>query len=88
MFSVYVLCSLSTGRHYVGQSEDLARRLFEHQHDLARYTRGKGPWELVYSEEFSTRAEAMNRERFLKSGQGREWLKLHINGRARPPEAD
>ena len=44
-----------------------------------RYTyKQKGPWRLIYSEEQSTRGEAMEREKFLKSGQGRDWIKANI----------
>jgi putative endonuclease len=44
-----------------------------------RYTyKQKGPWRLIYSEEHATRSEAMKREKFLKSGQGREWIKDNI----------
>jgi predicted GIY-YIG superfamily endonuclease len=42
---------------------------------------------LVYIEEYLTRAEAMAREKWLKSGVGREWLKVKL-GRASPPSAD
>jgi len=35
-------------------------------------------WLLVYSEIYATRAEAMQRERWLKSGVGRQWLKAHL----------
>ena len=93
MYSAYVLRSVSTGRLYVGSTEDFARRLAEHQRGDARYTRGRGPWEVVLVEEFSTRAEAMRRERDLKSGQGRAWIRQRLDGqqldgRAGPPEAD
>ncbi len=88
MYSAYVLRSLSTGRLYVGSTEDFARRLDEHQRGAARYTRGRGPWKVVLVEEFATRAEAMRRERALKSGQGRAWLQQQSHGRAGPPEAD
>ncbi|MDE2939751.1 MAG: GIY-YIG nuclease family protein [Chloroflexota bacterium] len=88
MFTVYVLQSDSSGLLYVGQTRDLARRLGEHQQGLASYTRNRGPWTLVYEEEWATRGEAMRRERFLKSGVGREWLKNQVGGRAGPPEAD
>jgi putative endonuclease len=88
MFYVYVIWSKSTGKLYTGQTDDLERRLSEHQQGIARYTRGRGPWELLLTEEYSTRKEAMQRERFLKTGQGRKWLKETLNGRARPPEAD
>jgi putative endonuclease len=88
MYYVYVLRSKSSGKHYIGQTDDIKRRLLEHQQGLARYTRGRGPWDLVLVEEYSTRTEAMQREHFLKSGQGRNWLKEKLNGRAGPPEAD
>lgn len=39
-----------------------------------RFTSGKGPWEIVYQEHFETRAQAMKREKLLKSGKGREFL--------------
>ena len=87
-FYVYVLRSLSTGRLYIGSTEDFRRRLTEHQAGIARYTRGRGPWEVVLVEELSTRSEAMRRERGLKSGQGREWIVQQLNGRAGPPQAD
>ena len=73
-FTVYVLQSVSTGRCYTGQTADLERRLLEHSNGLSGYTMGRGPWNLVHQEEYSTRAEAMRRERFLKSGVGREWI--------------
>jgi putative endonuclease len=88
MFFVYVLGSKSTGKHYIGQTDNIERRFSEHEQGLAGYTRGRGPWELLIVEEYSTRSEAMVRERFLKSGQGREWLKEKLNGSASPPEAD
>jgi putative endonuclease len=84
MFSVYVLQN-PAGRLYVGSTGDLKRRLNEHQQGLARWTNSRGPWQLVHREEFETRSEAMIRERQLKAGQGRQWLKLMLNG---PPEAD
>ena len=88
MYVVYVLRSTSTGKLYIGQSGDLPRRLLEHELGLARYSRGRGPWEMIFTEEYAMRAEAMRRERFLKSGQGRTYLKYILVGRAGPPEAD
>ncbi len=88
MFNVYVLRSVSTHKLYIGQTNDLTRRLSEHVAGIARYTRGRGPWEVVYVEEYKTRSEAMEREQFLKSGQGRQILKNMLNGRAGPPLAD
>ena len=90
MFTVYVLKSLSSGHLYTGQTSDIETRFATHQDQdgEARYTKGRGPWELVYTQTCETRSEAMRQERFLKSGQGREWLKKYLSGRAGPPEAD
>ena len=88
LYAVYVLQSALDGRHYVGQTEDLERRLLEHQTGLAKYTRNRGPWSLIYQEQCASRSQAMSRERFLKSGQGREWLRVKLSGRAGPPAAD
>ncbi len=87
MYSAYVLRSLSTGRLYIGSTQDFVRRLAEHQAGKAHYTRGRGPWEVVLAEAFETRAEAMRRERALKSGQGRMWLEAQLKARSGPPEA-
>ena len=75
MFYVYVLCSLPTGRLYVGFTSDLTQRLGQHNEGLTKSTRNRGPWELVYQEESASKREALSRERFLKTGQGREYLK-------------
>lgn len=80
MFYVYVLQSDSTGRFYIGQTNDLTDRISVHNSGLARYTRSRVPWTLVHTEEYETRGEAMVRERQLKGGQGREWLKGKLRG--------
>ena len=75
MYFVYVLRSDQTNRNYVGFSADPTQRLGQHNEGLTKSTKGRGPWTLVYQERFQTRAEAMRRERYLKSGQGREELR-------------
>ncbi|HTN42753.1 MAG TPA: GIY-YIG nuclease family protein [Nitrospiria bacterium] len=75
MYWVYISRSRSCGRTYFGQTEDLERRLSKHndpQNKLSRYTkRFKGPWDVVYTEQYQTRSEAIKRERLLKTGKGR-----------------
>ena len=79
MFYVYVLVSESYGTLYVGSSEDPEKRLREeHNRGKVRYTKGRMPWKLIYTESYTTRSEAMKRERFLKTGKGREFLKGKI----------
>ena len=72
---VYVLRSLKTGRLYTGSTNDLERRLGEHDRGKTPYTRYAGPFELVYHEDQPSGPTARRRERFLKSGQGREEVK-------------
>lgn len=76
MFTVYVLRSLTNQRLYIGQTNNLSRRLLEHNQGHSRYTKLTKPFKLIYQEEFGTRNDAVNREIELKSGKGREWLKL------------
>jgi putative endonuclease len=74
MFWVYVLRSQLTGRRYVGQCADIDRRLIQHNSGHTRATRHQRPWALIHREPYNTRIDAVRRERFLKSGQGRDWL--------------
>jgi putative endonuclease len=77
-FHVYVLVNDAARRRYVGQTDNLARRLLQHNglsDNPHRYTRKfPGVWRLIHTEEYASRAEAMRREKWLKSGIGRAWL--------------
>jgi len=74
-YYVYLLKSLKTGTSYVGHTNDLSRRIVEHNSGKNKYTKNKAPWELIYHEEFQTRSDAMRREKFYKSVEGRLELK-------------
>lgn len=74
MWIVYVLLSEVRNIRYVGITSDLNRRLNEHNSGLSKFTKAYKPWKLVCKEEFETRLEARNREKYLKSGVGREFL--------------
>ena len=79
MFYVYVLRNASTGRQYTGFTADLTQRLGQHNSGVTKSTKNRGAWSLVHQEPFATRAEAMRREKQLKSGRGREELKRILN---------
>jgi len=70
-YSVYILQSQSTGRYYCGHTSDLKRRLAEHndQNYLGSKTtkRFQGPWDLRWSHQLSSRAEAMALEKQIKN---------------------
>jgi putative endonuclease len=75
LYHVYVLKSDVTGRFYTGSCEDLEGRLAWHNAGECLATRHGVPWRLVHSEQFATRSEAIRRERFLKTGSGRNKLR-------------
>ena len=79
MFTVYVIQN-TKGKLYKGVTGKLETRLSAHNEGLSPWTRNKGPWKLVYSEVYVDKREALKRERFLKTGQGREILKNILNG--------
>ena len=64
------------GYYYTGSTEDLERRLSEHNNKSKSFWTKRGSnWEVIYSEEFESRQEAMKRERWMKSGHGKKLLK-------------
>lgn len=75
MHYVYALKSGLDGRIYVGMTADIIRRLKEHNAGLVRSTKFYKPWRLIFSEKISTRIEAREREKYWKSGCGKEHLK-------------
>ncbi len=74
MYFVYVLWSSKLKKRYVGSTDRVEKRLGEHNRGSNKFTKGGIPWLLIYQEEFLTKAEALKREKYLKSGQGRAWL--------------
>jgi putative endonuclease len=64
---VYMLKSLKDEKFYTGCTADLKRRLRQHNSGMVRSTKARRPFELVYWESFSTRRDAMRRERQIKS---------------------
>ena len=83
MVTVYVLEG-ANGKRYVGITKDLSRRLREHR---AHGTKGSqvlgARFRVIHTEEFADHAAAREREKYLKSGAGREWLARRV-GRSGP----
>jgi putative endonuclease len=73
-YFVYVLKSDIDGRLYKGHTLDLDKRLIEHNSGKTKSTKGYIPWRLVYFETFPTREESIVREKYFKTGSGREFL--------------
>jgi len=75
LFTTYVLRSRTTGRFYTGSSSNFDTRFEQHNQDKSASTKHRGPWDVVHREDFATLAEAVRRERYLKTGKGRDELK-------------
>jgi len=66
--------SFTRSRRYVGSCADIEQRVGQHNAGISRSTKHWRPWTLIHHEAFDTRAAAMQRERYLKTGRGREEL--------------
>ena len=76
MFYTYVIYSTSKKYIYVGITSNFERRFSEHQKGENKTTKPYRPFDVLLVEEFSTRIEARQREKHLKSGIGKEYLKM------------
>jgi putative endonuclease len=82
-FYVYALHNKEREKIYIGQTDNIEKRLERHNKLLSSKqtsftSKMSGEWKLVYSEEYGTRKEAMKREKELKSYRGREFVKTKI----------
>ena len=78
MFYIYVLHSKKDDKLYTGFTTDLEKRLKYHNRGLNKSTRDRRPFELIYAEMYLNEKDARKRERFLKSGRGREILREQL----------
>ncbi|HAF94719.1 MAG TPA: endonuclease [Elusimicrobia bacterium] len=74
MYIVYVLLD-RYNRLYIGSTGNFDRRFKEHSSGTNKSTRGREPFRVFLTESYLTRPEAVRREKALKGGQGRAWLK-------------
>lgn len=72
MYYVYILKSLRNKSHYVGLTNNINRRLIQHNEGKNHSTKNKRPWTPIHVEVIKTRLEARKLEKFFKSGYGRE----------------
>ncbi len=77
-YFVYVISSQFRKYIYVGLTADLERRLAEHFDGKERTTKPYRPYKILFTETFGTRVEARMREKYLKSGKGKEWIKANF----------
>jgi len=75
MYYVYAIKSLKKNWLYVGITDNLERRLNQHNKGQNRSTKPYVPFELVYFEEVLNRESAREREKYLKTASGKRWLR-------------
>ena len=78
MYYVYVLLSERDGKLYTGSTADLKQRLEEHNRGYARSTKNRRPFKLICYEGCLHEEDAMQREKYLKSGMGKKYLKNRL----------
>jgi putative endonuclease len=78
MYYTYILFSQKDKRFYTGYSSDLRKRLIEHQKGQVFSTKGREPVKLIYYEACHNEQDARAREKYLKSGMGKRYLKNRI----------
>jgi len=75
MFYTYILRSKKDDKLYTGATNDLRKRFSQHQNNQVAATKGRGPFELIYYEACLNQQDAFVREKYLKSGRGKLYLK-------------
>jgi putative endonuclease len=79
MYYVYLLESVHTPQeHYLGHTDDLRRRLKEHNEGRSPHTAKHRPWNLVSYHAFAAESLAVKFEHYLKSGSGRAFARRHL----------
>jgi putative endonuclease len=73
-YFLYIIQSDEDGTYYVGSTQDIEARLARHNQGRSNYTRNRGPWEVVYLEEYSRRADAVKREKAIKNRKRRDYI--------------
>jgi len=79
MYKVYIIRSIKTGKYYIGYTANFEKRLKEHNIGKTKSTNNRGPYQLIYSEEYENKHEAYKRERQIKSYKGGNAFKVLIN---------
>lgn len=78
MFYVYIIKSRKHGKMYTGSTSDLRKRLKQHNDGKSTWTKNGIPWVLIYYEASLNEEDARSREKYLKSGMGKRYLKNRL----------
>ena len=83
---VYILFSQKLNKYYIGSTNDIPRRLYEHNIGHSIFTKNGIPWELVFSQEYDTLLLARTEERRLKKCKSHKYLQAYILRKVEHPD--
>ena len=78
MYYVYILLSEKDGKFYTGSTKDLKRRINEHSSERVDSTKDRLPMKLIYYEACIDKIDARAREKYLKSGMGKRYIRNRL----------
>ena len=78
MFYVYILESIKNSELYIGYTDSLKKRIEKHNQGLNSSTARYIPWKIIYYEACLNKKDAVRREKYLKTSQGRRLIKRRI----------
>ncbi|MFV0604832.1 MAG: GIY-YIG nuclease family protein, partial [Niabella sp.] len=74
-YTVYILFSEKFNKHYTGFTTNLEQRLLSHNQLGKDWTARYRPWKLIFTKEFTEKSKALQFEKWLKTGVGRDFIK-------------
>lgn len=78
MYYVYIIKSERNGKFYTDYTNNLRKRLWQHNNGKSTYTKSGGPWIIIYYEASLNEEDARSREKYLKSGMGKRYIQNRI----------
>lgn len=78
MYYTYVIRSQKSGYMYTGTTSDLRKRFHQHNEGKSTWTKSRASWRLIYYEACLNEEDAKAREKYLKSGMGKRYLKNRL----------
>ncbi|MBX2907866.1 MAG: GIY-YIG nuclease family protein [Taibaiella sp.] len=78
-YTVYIIYSPLLDKYYTGHTEDIKKRMNEHNSGMSTFTSKTNDWVVKYFESFPTREAAMKREKEIKNKKSRKYIEWLIN---------
>jgi putative endonuclease len=79
-YFVYILKSLKNDRYYVGYTNNIEKRLIQHNNGKTTGNKYWGPFELTYKEEYDNPTKARKREYYIKRQKSKRFIEALVNG--------